>query len=520
MGCASSKKAVSVTPAVDSSGILQESVDGLEPRSRRRRFEKEEMENVSTSGTGSFRLGNLHRYIEGEQVAAGWPSWLSSVAGEAIQGWVPLKADSFEKLEKIGQGTYSSVFRARDLETGKIVALKKVRFDNFEPESVRFMAREIQILRRLQHPNIVKLEGLITSRLSSSIYFVFEYMEHDLAGLSSCPDIKFTEPQIKCYMHQLLSGLEHCHSQGIIHRDIKGANLLVNNEGILKIADFGLANFSNPANNQPLTSRVVTLWYRPPELLLGSTDYEATVDLWSVGCVFAEMFLGKAILQGRTEVEQLHKIFKICGSPADEYWKKSKLPHATIFKPHHPYASCLQETFKCLPATAFSLLETFLSVDPCTRGTASSALESEYFRTKPYACEPSSLPKYPPNKEIDAKSREESRRNRATGNVRGSEEVKRSSRTHRASRSVLSKLAALPEDSRTNTTGANKPGGKLDLPSSDGDTGLIVNPESSSANVPDEDRGPKHKYSGDIPFSGPLHVTASSGFAWAKKRER
>lgn len=108
--------------------------------------------------------------------------------------------------------------------------------------------------------------------------------------------------QVKCYMHQLLTGLQQCHSHGVIHRDIKCANLLVNNEGILKIADFGLANILDPKDKQPLTSRVVTLWYRPPELLLGSTDYEPSVDLWSVGCVFAELFFGEPILQGRTEV--------------------------------------------------------------------------------------------------------------------------------------------------------------------------------------------------------------------------
>lgn len=112
-------------------------------------------------------------------------------------------------------------------------------------------------------------------------------------------------------MHQLLSALEHCHSLGVMHRDIKCANLLVNNDGILKMADFGLANLYQPGNRQPrkpLTSRVVTLWYRPPELLLGSTDYAATVDLWSVGCVFAELFRGKPILQGRTEVIIASKI--------------------------------------------------------------------------------------------------------------------------------------------------------------------------------------------------------------------
>ncbi|XP_028059085.1 protein IMPAIRED IN BABA-INDUCED STERILITY 1-like, partial [Camellia sinensis] len=155
---------------------------------------------VSSNGGGgeslSFRLGNLQKYVEGEQVAAGWPAWLSAVAGEAIYGWVPLSADSFEKLEKVGQGTYSSVFHARNLETGRIVALKKVRFDNFEPESVRFMAREIMILRRLDHPNIIKMEGLITSRLSCSIYLVFEYMEHDISGLLSSPDIKLSEAQV------------------------------------------------------------------------------------------------------------------------------------------------------------------------------------------------------------------------------------------------------------------------------------------------------------------------------------
>ncbi|KAF5942441.1 hypothetical protein HYC85_020083, partial [Camellia sinensis] len=220
-----------------------------------------ESERVSSNGGGgeslSFRLGNLQKYVEGEQVAAGWPAWFSAVAGEAIHGWVPLSADSFEKLEKVGQGTYSSVFHARNLETGRIVALKKVRFDNFEPESVRFMAREIMILRRLDHPNIIKLEGLITSRLSCSIYLVFEYMEHDISGLLSSPDIKLSEAQVKCYMKQLLSGLEHCHSRGTMHRDIKGANLLVNNEGVLKMADFGLANFCGigpVGHRQPLTN--------------------------------------------------------------------------------------------------------------------------------------------------------------------------------------------------------------------------------------------------------------------------
>ncbi|URD99146.1 hypothetical protein MUK42_29544 [Musa troglodytarum] len=531
MGCVASK--APVTPALDSSGAsvdLENSEEFLPPsllwnRPRLCNYEfgdqseSEESRKRSSAGTSSvsFQLRNLNWRTEGEQVAAGWPTWLSAVAGEAIQGWVPLKADSFEKLEKIGQGTYSSVFRARETDTGRIVALKKVRFDNFEPESVRFMAREIQILRKLDHPNIIKLEGIITSRLSCSIYLVFEYMEHDLAGLSSCPDIKFSEPQIKCYMQQLLSGLDQCHSRGIIHRDIKCANLLVNNEGILKIADFGLANILNPEEKQPLTSRVVTLWYRPPELLLGSTDYDASVDLWSVGCVFAELFLGRPILPGRTEVEQIHKIFKLCGSPPEEYWKQSRMPHATVFKPQHPYENCLQETFDTLPDSAFELLETFLSIEPNKRGTASAARASKYFRTKPYACDPSSFPKYQPNKEINAKFREESRR-RSVSSRLNVEATGRPPIPYKPSQESngLANTASRREGSKI-AQGSNRSNAKQEIPRVNNGTKLIID-QQPMPNIRhrDEHRHVKQNYQRG-PFSGPLHLSASTSFAYPKK---
>ncbi|KAJ6757290.1 hypothetical protein OIU74_026522 [Salix koriyanagi] len=363
---------------------------------------------------------NLPKQTRGEQVAAGWPPWLSAVCGEALNGWIPRRADTFEKIDKIGSGTYSNVYKARDLLTGKVVALKKVRFDNLEPESVKFMAREILILRRLDHPNVVKLEGLVTSRMSCSLYLVFEYMEHDLAGLAASPAVQFTEPQVKCYMHQLLSGLEHCHNRGVLHRDIKGSNLLIDNEGILRIADFGLASFFDPNHKHPMTSRVVTLWYRPPELLLGATDYGVGIDLWSAGCILAELLAGKPIMPGRTEVEQLHKIYKLCGSPSDEYWKKSKLPNATVFKPREPYKRCIRETFKDFSPSSFPLIETLLAIDPAERQTATAALKSEFFTTEPYACEPSSLPKYPPSKEMDAKRRDdEARRLRTASKAQG-----------------------------------------------------------------------------------------------------
>ncbi|KAK9039450.1 hypothetical protein V6N11_014650 [Hibiscus sabdariffa] len=465
------------------------------------------------SGTFSFKLGIPQRFVEAEHVAAGWPSWLSSAAGEAVHGWVPMQADSFEKLDKIGQGTYSSVFKAREIETGRMVALKKVRFDNFQPESIRFMAREITILRRLNHPNIMKLEGVITSRFSSTIYLVFEYMEHDLSGLSSCPDINFSEAQVKCYMKQLLMGLEHCHLRGVMHRDIKASNILVNNEGVLKFGDFGLANILTSKNRQQLTSRVVTLWYRPPELLMGSTSYDVSVDLWSVGCVFAEVLMGKPILKGRTEVEQLHKIFKLCGSPSDEYWKKLKLPHSTMFKPQHPYESCLQQRCKEIPAAALNLLETLLSVEPHKRGTASSSLRSDYFHTKPYPCDPSSMPKYSPNKEMDAKQRDDLRRKKLGAKIRDPVGVTIKARRPRKmlqEANSFNGTIAKEEEHRDNARFGGRNNG-ADYPKPREGLSQPFDTRSDTSRVTTVSQG-------DV-YTAPPPLTGSNGFAWPKKQK-
>ncbi|CAL9217285.1 unnamed protein product [Arabidopsis halleri] len=428
---------------------------------------------VSDNGKGGgLIISNVPRSAEAELIAAGWPYWLTSVAGEAIKGWVPRRADSFEKLDKIGQGTYSIVYKARDLETGKIVAMKKVRFANMDPESVRFMAREINILRKLDHPNVMKLQCLVTSKLSGSLHLVFEYMEHDLSGLALRPGVKFTEPQIKCFMKQLLCGLEHCHSRGILHRDIKGSNLLVNNDGVLKIGDFGLASFYKPDQDQPLTSRVVTLWYRAPELLLGSTDYGPAIDLWSVGCILAELFVGKPIMPGRTEVEQMHKIFKLCGSPSEEFWERTKFPQATSYKPQHPYKRVLLETFKNLPSSSLDLLDKLLSVEPEKRCFASSTLLSEFFTTEPLPCHISSLPKYPPSKELDAKVRDEEAKRKKAEAVkwRGHESVRRGLRDSK----ITPEFIASGHSNVSNTTPSFKKEKRFT------DTNSVIHPSSRS----------------------------------------
>ncbi|PON65991.1 Serine/threonine protein kinase [Parasponia andersonii] len=535
MGCINSKQPEPTpSPAIEASVPAKLDLESRkEEKSEDRGWElrKSRKENSHGRGSFSFRLGFSHRYVDAEHVSAGWPPWLSAAAGEAIHGWFPLRADSFEKLEKIGQGTYSSVFRAREVETGRMVALKKVRFDNFQPESIRFMAREILILRRLDHPNIMKLEGLITSGSSNSIYLVFEYMEHDLAGLVSSPEIKFSQAQVKCYMRQLLSAIEHCHLRGIMHRDIKVSNILVNNEGILKLGDFGLANIVNAKNKHTLTSRVVTLWYRPPELLMGSTSYGVSVDLWSVGCVFAELFLKKPILKGRTEVEQLHKIFKLCGSPPEEYWKKSKLPRATMFKPQQPYESSLRERCKDVPETALDLIETFLSVEPYSRGTASSALISQYFRTQPYACDPSTLPKYPPNKEIDAKNREDVLRRKPGVRQSGASRKPRKARKTLQQQNGLGKFAPKEvclreEEAQENTqigrrnNGSSNNNGQIPREKGGHLHGESFKPSFDTVSETYQYRDMGSQQGGDTTFSGPIPVSASSGFAWATAATR
>ncbi|KAF0920450.1 hypothetical protein E2562_035161 [Oryza meyeriana var. granulata] len=476
------------------------------------------------------RQGCVPAPAAAEQLAAGWPPWLVAVAGEALRGWTPRRADTFEKLNKIGSGTYSNVYRARDTVSGRIVALKKVRFDNLEPESVKFMAREILILRKLNHPNVVKLEGLVTSRMSCSLYLVFEYMEHDLAGLAASPDVKFTLPQIKCYVQQLLSGLEHCHNNNVLHRDIKGSNLLLDNNGILKIADFGLATFFDPRHKRPMTSRVVTLWYRPPELLLGATDYGVGVDLWSAGCILAELLHGKPIMPGRTEVEQLHKIFKLCGSPSEEYWKKSKLPHATIFKPQQPYKRCIKEAFKDFPPSSLPLVETLLAIDPAERQTATAALQSEFFATEPYACDPSSLPTYPPSKEMDAKMRdEEARRLRTAAKAKG-EGVKRTRTRDRSQRAgpapeANAELQANLDQRRRMITHANAKSKSEKFPPPHQD-GAMGNPLGSSRHMEPMYEHQDASFSTVVPiqkgssqtWSGPLVDPAALGQSRRKKQ--
>ncbi|CDP11433.1 unnamed protein product [Coffea canephora] len=445
-------------------------------------------------GTASVRTSSSRRDGEDGELVDGWPKWLiDNIPRDALEGLIPRSAETYDKIDKIGQGTYSNVYKARDKYTRKIVAMKKVRFDTTEPESVKFMAREIRILRKLDHPNVVKLEGLATSRMHYSLYLVFDYMQCDLASIITRPDERLTEPQVKCYMHQLLSGLQHCHEKGILHRDIKGSNLLIDKKGMLKIADFGLANYYNPEKKRPLTSRVVTLWYRAPELLLGATEYGIGIDLWSAGCLMAEMFIGRPIMPGRTEVEQVHKIFKLCGTPSIDFWKRAKV--ATTFRPPQTYKPRLREAFRNFPASSVGLLSTLLALDPETRGSAASALQDEFFCTSPLACDLSGLPVT--CKEEDEEIQRTERRKRSKMRHRSQSHIVHRNKDTAAEKPGDPGRSEEPEKSAETITLSQGPGSSATSTSSSGKTTIITS--FDAADMGNKESLPRNLASPDIP---------------------
>ncbi|KAK6129673.1 hypothetical protein DH2020_036539 [Rehmannia glutinosa] len=200
----------------------------------------------------------------------------------------------YEKVEKIGEGTYGVVYKARDRVTNETIALKKIRLEQ-EDEGVPSTAiREISLLKEMQHGNIVRLQDVVHSE--KRLYLVFEYLDLDLKKhMDSCPEFSQDPRLVKMFLYQILRGIAYCHSHRVLHRDLKPQNLLIDRRtNALKLADFGLARaFGIPVRT--FTHEVVTLWYRAPEILLGSRHYSTPVDIWSVGCIFAEMELASMV---------------------------------------------------------------------------------------------------------------------------------------------------------------------------------------------------------------------------------
>lgn len=224
-----------------------------------------------------------------------------------------------------------------------------------------------------------------------------EFVEHDLRTLieNMKEDTKFVTSEVKCLMLQLLSGVAHLHENWIFHRDLKTSNLLYNNRGILKIADFGLAReFGSPLKEY--TGTVVTLWYRAPEILLGAKNYTCAIDMWSVGCIFAEIITKTPLLPGRSEIDQLNLMFQLLGSPNTKIWPSlMEYPAAKkINFGNRPY-STLRKKFSLVTEQCFDLLNKLLTYDPSQRITAQEALEHPYFKETPRAKDPSLMPTWP-----------------------------------------------------------------------------------------------------------------------------
>lgn len=227
---------------------------------------------------------------------------------------------SFEKLNHIGEGTYGLVYRARDRHKNQHVALKKIILHNEAHDGFPLTTiREIATLNQIQHDNCVQLLDVAVGKEKEEVYLVFEYCEHDMAHIMDNIKYHFSESEVKCITMQLLSALAYLHGKWIIHRDIKLSNLLYNRFGGLKLADFGLARtYSFPPRS--MTNKVVSLWYRAPELLFQSRYYNPGIDVWSVGCVLGELLTNRPLLPGKTDLEQMSLIFELFGAPTDQIW--------------------------------------------------------------------------------------------------------------------------------------------------------------------------------------------------------
>ncbi|XP_049875420.1 cyclin-dependent kinase 10 [Pectinophora gossypiella] len=306
----------------------------------------------------------------------------------------------FEKLNRIGEGTYGIVYRAKDKLNGNIVALKKVRMDVEKDGLPLSGLREIQVLMSCRHENIVQLKEVLVGRSLESIFLSMEYCEQDLASLLDNMSSPFTESQVKCLMLQVLKGLKYLHSNFIVHRDLKVSNLLLTDKGCVKIADFGLARWLG-APSRCATPRVVTLWYRAPELLLQSPKQTPALDMWAAGCILGELLANKPLLPGRTEIEQLELIVDLLGTPSDAIWPEfSALPALQNFTlKQQPYNN-LKQRFPWLSAAGLRLLNFLFMYDPNKRATAEECLQSSYFKEQPLPCDPKLMPSFPQHRNM------------------------------------------------------------------------------------------------------------------------
>ena len=313
----------------------------------------------------------------------------------------------------IGEGTFGMVFKgeyigdskyAEKYRIPKKVALKKIKMEDSKEGFPITALREIMIMKKCHHENILEILEIVTSKIfnknqkKQEVYLVFEYMDHDLSGLSLAK-YQFNIPQIKYIMYQLFKGVQYLHQNNIIHRDIKCANILISNNGKVKLGDFGLARTIIPNKQKKYTYKVVTLWFRAPELLLGETYYSTAIDVWSCGCVFGELLTGNCPFQAKDEITLFEKICEKCGTPNELDWPGvTKLPFFSKLSPKTKYTNTFKDFYKNyekVDETAMDLWTKMLQMNPKKRITIEEIFKHPFFNEhEPKMCTEKGMPKF------------------------------------------------------------------------------------------------------------------------------
>ncbi|GMI37120.1 hypothetical protein TeGR_g13468 [Tetraparma gracilis] len=314
----------------------------------------------------------------------------------------------YERTEVIGEGAYGVVYKGIRHRDQSTVAIKKIRLYEGDVEErgvPKAVIREVGLLRELNHNNVVKLLDVI--HIEKRLMLVFEFVQEDLKTYLDRQQVNGAKTlisqrvgiglsKVKSILHQILLGVAYCHLNRVLHRDLKPHNILVTDDGRVKLADFGLARLysaSAVTPPRPYTHEVVTLWYRSPELLLGAEAYGPEVDVWSVGCMFSEIFTGLPLFPGQSEIDQMFKIFRVLGTPSDDVWEDvTRLAHYQHVFPRFPKLARDRLASESMPPAGLELLELMLACDPRGRASCQAALGHEFLEGAKGPAQPQAQP--------------------------------------------------------------------------------------------------------------------------------